>query len=229
MDGESRGATPAPRRWSRVRWAAWGSMALAALFAVVTVLVVSGAVLPLDEWVIRSARPGDVWGEAQVRLAPWVPRLRPTMMLLLLAATSVTLSARRRSWTPAVLGLVLACVSTVFLLLVKLLVARPDPHGGLAASGGSYPSGHMVAVVVCLGGCGLLLGPRTRWWGWLVTLAAAGLLGTALVVTATHWPSDVVGGALLGLAVLTATGWVSGTRAGTAGARAPRGRRRTGG
>lgn len=208
-------------------WPGWPSAVLALLFVAVTVLVVTGVAQPFDEWIIRSVRPHDVWGESQVRLSPWVHRLRPALMLVLLAGACVAASVRRRSWRPAVLGLVLGCASTGLLLLVKVVVGRPDPHGALAVSGGSYPSGHMMAVLVCLGGCLLVLGPGLRWCWWWVPIAAAGLMATALVVTATHWPSDVVGGALLGLATLMAAGWGSGTRPGRPPAGAPRRQRRT--
>ena len=205
--GASRERPSAPRRaLPGTRWAGWPAVVLGVLFVAVTVLVVTGATQCLDEWMIRSVRPNDVWGDSQVRFSPWVHRLRPTLMLLLLAATCVAVSARRRSWHPAVIGFLLACVSTGFLLLVKFSLGRPDPHGALAASGGSYPSGHMMAVVVCMGGCGLLMGPGLR-WRWVVLAAPAGLMAASLVISATHWPTDVVGGALLGLAGLTAADW----------------------
>jgi membrane-associated phospholipid phosphatase len=215
------------RAISGTPWPWWPSAVLALLFVAVTVLVVTGVAQPLDEQVIRTVRPHDVWGDPQVRLSSWVHRLRPAVMLVLLAVACVVASVRARSYRPAATGLVLVCVSTGLLLLVKVVVGRPDPHGGLAVSGGSYPSGHMVAVLVCLGGCLLVLGPGRRRWWWVVPAAAAGLMATALVVTATHWPSDVVGGALLGLATLMAAGWGSGTTPGRPSAGAPRRRRRT--
>lgn len=209
-------------------WPGWPSAVLALLFVAVTVVVVTGVVQPLDEQVIRSVRPHDVWGEPQVRLSAWVHRLRPAAMLVLLAVACVVASVRGRSWRPAVIALLLVGASTGLLLLVKVVLGRPDPHGALSSSGGSYPSGHMLAVLVCLGGCVLVLAPRRRWW-WVVLAAAAGLMATALVVTATHWPSEVVGGALLGLAVLMAAGWGSRRRPGTPAGVGPRRRRRTGG
>ncbi len=229
--GASRERPSGPRRTlPGTRWAGWPAVVLAVLFVAVTVLVVTGVPQSLDEWVIRSVRPHDVWGDSQVRLSPWVHRLRPAVVLVLLVVACVIASVRGRSWRPAVTGLVLVCVSTGLLLVVKLVVGRPDPHGALASSGGSYPSGHVVAVLVCLGGCVLVLGPGLRWW-WLVPAGGAALMAVALVVSATHWPSDVVGGALLGLAVLMAarSGSTSRSRSrsGTPAAGGPRRRRRS--
>src|SRR4029450_7734481 len=61
----------------------------------------------------------------------------------------------------------LAFVGGVGLLTValtlgtKAAMARPDPHGLVVHSnGGSFPSGHTVAVMVCLGVAVLLMHPR---------------------------------------------------------------------
>ena len=63
-----------------------------------------------------------------------------------------------------------------------------------------------------------MLGPRTRWWWWVLPAAAAGLMTAALVLSAAHWTSDVVGGALLALALVTvASRWP--WRAGASGTR----------
>ena len=45
-----------------------------------------------------------------------------------------------------------------------------------------------VAAVVCLGGCLLLLTPRTRWWQWVLVALVGGSMGTALVFTAAGVP-----------------------------------------
>jgi membrane-associated phospholipid phosphatase len=62
-----------------------------------------------------------------------------------------------------------------------------------------------VALVVCLGGCLLVAFPRVSWWMWLPLVAAAALLITGLLVAAAHWPSDILGGALLALALVSAS------------------------
>lgn len=194
---------------------AWVPVTCIVLFVALTGLVVSGVAQSLDDRIISEVRPNDAWGEAQVRYSPWMHWLRPTRMFLLLAGTCVALSVWRRSWRPLVTGLVTGSVSVALVILAKVAVHRPDPHGALPPSGGSYPSGHIVAVLVCLVGCLVASGPRVHWWWWALPAAGAGLMSAALVVSAAHWPSDVLGGGLLALAVVTAA-------RGSAGPRRPR-------
>ena len=199
---------------TRIRGNGWAAVAFVVLFIVLTGLVLTGVAQPLDDRLVQYFRPDDVWGERQIRYSPWMHRMRPPLMFALLAGTCLVVSVWRRSWRPAVLGLALGTTSAVLVFLVKLAVERPDPHGEVPQFGGSYPSGHMVAVLVCLGGCLLVLAPRTRWWWWALPAAAAVLMTAALVLSAAHWTSDVVGGALLALVLLTgASRWPWRTRA----------------
>jgi len=92
--------------------------------------------------------------------------------------------------------------AVVTTLLAKFAVRSADPRGEMTATGGSYPSGHMVSVIVCLGCCALILWRTTRWWQWMLIAGVASAMAAALLFTAAHWPSDVLGGALLGVAVL---------------------------
>jgi membrane-associated phospholipid phosphatase len=173
-------------------------------FALLALLVATGATHAVDVAVVERLRPGDAWGPAQVRWSPWMSRLQPEHMYLLLAATAAAAAAWRRSWWPLLFGAALAAVSASLTLLAKVAFERPDPHGWVTASGGSYPSGHVVALLVCLSGCLLLVWPRVRWWGWTPVVAAAALLSVSLLVSAAHWPTDVLGGALLAVAVVGA-------------------------
>ena len=68
----------------------------------------------------------------------------------------------------------------------------------------SYPSGHMVRGVILLGALYLLSGNRFFRAGIFVMLLG---LAASWVYMGVHWATDVVGGALLGLAALL---WVSG-------------------
>lgn len=134
----------------------------------------------------------------------------PWTMRALGAAVVVRLVWRRSAWWPA-LWVVAACVlGAVVQQTLKAAVGRarpvwPDPVD--SAHYAAFPSGHaMTATVVC----GLLL--------WLLHLYGAGraLRRTALVVVAVsvvgvgltrvwlgvHWPSDVLGGWLLGALVV---------------------------
>lgn len=157
-----------------------------------------------DGWdgVIRQlARPADVWGEWQLRADVVVEGLRPGIVGPALALFAAVHSAARRSLRPAVLVTVGGGAATALTLLVKYLVARPDPHHGELSHGGSFPSGHTMSVTVAAGLVVLLLRPAAK-WAWLLPASLGGLMAVSLVVQAAHWASDVVGGALVALAVL---------------------------
>lgn len=173
-----------------------------ALFILLTALVLLGATQTVDSAVLDRLRPGDAWNDAQVRWVPWMTRLDPQHMFVLLGATSVVVSLWRRSAWPLVSSLVLAAGSTVATVATKLAGHRPDPHGFVTETGGAYPSGHTVALIVCLGGCVLVIWPRVAWWLWTPVVAGAAVLATSLLVCGAHWATDVLGGLLLGVALL---------------------------
>ncbi len=88
---------------------------------------------------------------------------------------------------------------------VKALVHRPQPGGWLAdwPWEASFPSGHVVRAVVTLSLLVALLAWRSPRWRLPAALGATGfalLLGMARVAVEpqAHWPTDVVGGYLLG-------------------------------
>ncbi|WP_406832172.1 phosphatase PAP2 family protein [Pedococcus sp. KACC 23699] len=182
----------------------WVAMGAFCCFVALGVLVATGASQASEAGVISELRPHDAWGPAQVRWSPWMSRLRPERMYLVLTVTTLAASAWRRSARPAIFATTLAGTSVVLTLVSKLALDRPDPHGFVTGSGGSYPSGHMVAVLVCLAGCQMILWPRVRWWGWLPVALAGTLMAVALLVSAAHWPTDVLGGGLLSFAIVAA-------------------------
>ncbi|MFC7491311.1 MULTISPECIES: hypothetical protein [unclassified Knoellia] len=190
-----------------VPWAVLAAVCVA-LFVVLTVVVAGGAADSLDGTVARRFRPEEAWGEPQDRVAPWLTRLAPERMFGLLAVTCLAVAAWRRSWGSVAFGVVTGLCSVAATLLVKVALARVDPLGGISPDGGSYPSGHMVAVVVSVATCLLVLLPRVRWWCWLVLAVPSGVMAVSLVVTTSHWVSDVVGGALLAGAVVATASWL---------------------
>jgi len=117
--------------------------------------------------------------------------------------------------------------------IAKELFQRPRPSGALVPSAlsetWSYPSGHVVratAVVAVL--VWLALGSRGRDWlrrtliALAVGLVAGLVMGVARVATGAHWPTDVVGGLLLGAVYVLAFGVAAeGVRRARAGARRP--------
>jgi membrane-associated phospholipid phosphatase len=86
--------------------------------------------------------------------------------------------------------------------------ARPDTNGQFwTAHGASYPSGHASVGVYAFGAFAIValvvLDGAARWWV-AVFVAGIGLsIGVSRLVLGVHWLTDVVGGWLLGLAVLS--------------------------
>ncbi|NEC88862.1 phosphatase PAP2 family protein [Streptomyces sp. SID12501] len=144
-------------------------------------------------------------------LTDWV--WDPLTMRLLVAAVTVWLVWRHSAW-PLALWLVVACaLGTVLQQGLKAAVGRarpvwPDPVD--SAHYAAFPSGHaMTATVVC----GLLLWLLRRYgagrvlWCTTVTVAVVSVVGVGLtrIWLGVHWPSDVLGGWLLGALVVALT------------------------
>ncbi|MEU6513856.1 phosphatase PAP2 family protein [Streptomyces sp. NPDC046978] len=142
-------------------------------------------------------------------LTDWV--WDPATMRILAAAAVLWLLWRRRDprtalWVAAT-GVLAALVQNAF----KVLVGRarpvwPDPVD--SARGSAFPSGHaMTATVVC----GLLLwllhrygaAGATRLMAWAAAVVSVVGVGLTRVWLGVHWPSDVVGGWLLGALMVT--------------------------
>ena len=92
---------------------------------------------------------------------------------------------------------------------VKALVGRPRPNPLEPGEAGSFPSGHTVHAVLFLGVVWSVLAPRLperRHRQALAGLFVVGVLLTALsrIYLGRHWPSDVLGGLLVGSIALWA-------------------------
>jgi membrane-associated phospholipid phosphatase len=90
--------------------------------------------------------------------------------------------------------------------LVKEIVARPRPHlfgGALHASGYSFPSGHAMNAAIFCGVVIQLTWVLTRRRNIVGMVAAIVvtftlLIGLSRIVLGVHYPTDVLGGYLLG-------------------------------
>ncbi|MGW5851777.1 phosphatase PAP2 family protein [Streptomyces sp. NPDC055254] len=152
----------------------------------------------------------------------------PVTMRLLVALLVIWLLVRR-AWRLAAWASVTAVAGGLTGGLVKIIVERARPHlpdPVADAPGFSFPSGHaMTATTSCAVLLLVLLPLVPRPWrpvAWALALVSVVGVGYTRVALGVHWVSDVVGGWLLGLAVVTATALVFEAW------RADVGRRRTG-
>ena len=138
------------------------------------------------------------------------PALDPVMVALSVLGMSVLtflwavplwLARRRREAVDLLLLLAVAEI-LVFVLKVTLAVPRPTIGTILAVplddvSASAFPSGHATRAFAVA----LFLSLRLRDWRWGVPLFAyAALVAVSRVYVGVHWPSDILAGAVLGLA-----------------------------
>jgi undecaprenyl-diphosphatase len=115
------------------------------------------------------------------------------------------------------IGIVLMLVGAASADVLKLVIGRARPED---ASLG-FPSGHATAAATFFGAVAYLAGSLPGPARGLVRAGALVLIvlvGVARVVLRAHWPSDVVAGIALGLAlasaaVLISNSWATGGRA----------------
>jgi membrane-associated phospholipid phosphatase len=190
------------------RW--WIVIVSAATFTTLAVIVDLGLLSTFDSIIREWARPNDVWGTAQLRADYVVEGLRPPVLAVLLALFTLVLCVIRRSMRPAVFVGGVWLITVALTVVVKMAVGRPDTHGVVENFGGSFPSGHTISVIVCIGLAVAVVQRRVGRWVWLIPALVGGLMGVALMIQAAHWSTDVMGGALLATGVLVAastSGW----------------------
>lgn len=200
----------------------FGAVAVAALSAVPFALLL---VLVEGRW--RPLRIMDAGGarrlhETALAHPAWTNTLRflsdwvwdPATLRIVVALLTAWL-LRRRAWRLAAWAGVTAVASALTGLLVKTVVerARPSLTDPVAqAPGFSFPSGHAMTATTSFAVLLLVLLPlvprglpRSLCWG-VSVLSVLGV-GFTRIALGVHWFSDVVGGWLLGLAVVASTTW----------------------
>lgn len=168
-----------------------------ALTAAVVVLGAAPADVGVREMLLGLATPAVVDTMRIVNGAGDWRGLLPGMLLLFL----VFRQARERWWVWVALMLTAPTLEWTF----KQLVGRPRPE----AMSLGFPSGHSTAAAAFFGAVIFLAGtlpPRRCAWVRALALVTILLVGMARVILRAHWPSDVLAGIALGLALAAAAG-----------------------
>jgi membrane-associated phospholipid phosphatase len=178
-----------------------------AAFVALSAAAGAGLLQDADTRVLRLAQARSSAGLDTIGSALSVPG-RAELSAVALAALALWLRARGR-WRLGRRLIVALVATTVVEIAVKFLVPQapvpgdvgrvPDPSLVDFDTPYPYPSGHMLRAVLLLGAVFALW--QNRMARAAVVLALAGA-AWARVYLGTHWPSDVVGGVLLGLAGL---------------------------
>lgn len=109
----------------------------------------------------------------------------------------------QRRWWAASYVVVSALAVTGVMAVVKNVLLRPRPDGGMVeVHVGSYPSGHVghltaIALAVAL----LLPAGRSRWFGALATALVIATMSWSRTYLSVHWLSDTVAGAALAIGI----------------------------
>ncbi|MFD4576667.1 phosphatase PAP2 family protein [Streptomyces sp. NPDC058417] len=200
-------APPGP---SPYRTALRSALALggSSLLLLVLVAVEWSPLISLDGDVARTTHRWAVADAGMTRacriLTDWV--WDPLTMRLLAAAAVIWLVWRHAAWWTAAWLVTTSAVGTLLQQGLKAAVGRerpvwPDPVD--SAHYAAYPSGHALTATVVLGLLLWLLhrtGPRPLVWRTAVAVVAVSVVGVGLtrIWLGVHWPSDVLGGWLLG-------------------------------
>lgn len=164
------------------------------------------------EW--ADSRVADLVGSPRY-IEFWrdVSQLGSTELTVVLAF-AVSLVAWRRCRPLAVLYPTAVLLGLLVNFVLKVAIVRPRPPNALTdTSLGSFPSGHTIQAVIALGMLPpvvfALTGRRSVAFATMV-LTAIGALGVGIsrIVLGAHWPSDIIGGILVGVLILLAADFV---------------------
>lgn len=165
---------------------------LVALVAAVALIGVLPADAAVREALLGWATPAVITLMRIVNYGgEWRVLLPGTLLLL-----AVFRRARERWW----LWIALMIAAPMTEGLLKIAIGRARPEG--PAYG--FPSGHATAAAAFFGGVLYLAGslpPASRRLVRTLAVACIILVGLARVILRAHWPSDVLGGITLGLAL----------------------------
>jgi undecaprenyl-diphosphatase len=194
-----------------VAWlVAWGAVLLLVMIGLGTALAGEGGPLhELDTSLVKDLAAART--PALNTVTGVLTRLAETYTISVLAVVAfVGFRVAFHRWRESALVAAAVAGEVTIFLLTTLLVDRqrpPVPKLDDAPPTSSFPSGHMAAAVVMYGALAVVASGRVRSRPARIAITCAAVLiplavGAARVYRGMHYPTDVLGGALLGLAWL---------------------------
>jgi membrane-associated phospholipid phosphatase len=185
------------------RWLGPTALVVFALFAIDTFLVVQNQVLPTDIPIARF-----------IQQLNWGPIVYPMELInasagiwqVLIGAVAIAalfVFERRAGWL-----MLIGSISSLLDNVIKLVISRQRPPADLVhilspTTGYSFPSGHAVFFTWMAFMIAVSLAPKIRPVFrpilWTLVVVVIVLTCIARVWAGAHWPSDVIGGVLLGV------------------------------
>ena len=185
------------------RWLGPTALVVFVLFAIDTFLVVQNDVLPFDVPIARF-----------IQQLNWGPLVYPMELInasagiwqVLIGAVAIValfVVERRAGWL-----MLIGSISSLLDNLIKLVISRQRPPADLVhilspTTGFSFPSGHAVFFTWMAFMIAVSVAPKIRPVFrpilWTLVVVVIVLTCSARVWAGAHWPSDVIGGVLLGV------------------------------
>jgi len=185
------------------RWLGPTVLAMFVLFVLDTYLVAAGAPTRAFDIPITTAVQSINWGPISYVLQLINASAGIWQVLLgLVAIVALFIVDRRAGWL-----MLIGSISSLLDNVIKLVISRQRPAADLVhiltpATGFSYPSGHAVFFTWMSFMLAAALAPRVkpvfRPLLWAAAVVVIALTCLARVWAGDHWPSDVIGGVLLG-------------------------------
>jgi undecaprenyl-diphosphatase len=168
-----------------------------------------GPLVDLDARWVRSAHDATAdhgWLEDATRQ---ITQLGDPLVLWLVAAAAAIAVATRRQWELAALIIVVRVGEVAINSFIKWVIDRPRPHFVdpiIDVSGSAFPSGHAAGAAAMWGLLAVLVVQRAHGWTRVAVLTGGAVVIAAIAATrvflGVHYPSDVLGGVLVGVAWL---------------------------